>query len=129
MTDHEISKALALAIGYLPEHVRVNESYRCIEAKRPWTLAGHGLWREFDYTDTRVIWPIAQRYDCFPWICGMLSKRYRCEAMKKHTRRTHYQLINPIQHAIAGAAITDTASLDKLRMIELQALEALLTPV
>ncbi|MES2973380.1 MAG: hypothetical protein V4757_07215 [Pseudomonadota bacterium] len=47
--------------------------------------------------------------------------------MKKQTRRKHYQLVNPILHAIAGAAITDTERLDKVRMIELQALEAFRT--
>lgn len=46
---------------------------------------------------------------------------------RKHTRRRVYQLINPIMHALAGAAITDTASLDKVRMRELQALEAFRT--
>lgn len=43
---------------------------------------------------------------------------------RKHTRRKVYQLVNPISHAIAGAAITDTASLDRLRLSELSALEA-----
>lgn len=47
--------------------------------------------------------------------------------MKKRCIRKVYQLINPIANAIAGAAITDTASLDKLRMRELQALEAFRT--
>lgn len=47
--------------------------------------------------------------------------------MRKHTRRKVYQLVNPITHALAGAAITDTARLDKLRMLELQALEAFRT--
>ena len=41
---------------------------------------------------------------------------------KKH--RKVYALVNPIEHAIAGAAITDTARLDSLRTRELSALEA-----
>lgn len=66
MTDIEISKALALAIGYLPEHVRVVD----------WGNGGfvgsfitvmHGrIWRTFDYRDWFVIGPIAERYDRFP---------------------------------------------------------------
>lgn len=47
--------------------------------------------------------------------------------MRKHTRRRVYELVNPISMAIAGCAITDTARLDKLRMLELQALEAFRT--
>ena len=44
--------------------------------------------------------------------------------MRKRTSRRVYPLINSVAMAICGAAITDTASLDKLRMLELQALES-----
>lgn len=44
--------------------------------------------------------------------------------MRKHTRRKHWQLINPILHAIQGAAITPSEELDQLRMKELAAVEA-----
>lgn len=47
--------------------------------------------------------------------------------MRKKTMRKHYALLNPIQHAMEGAAITAGPDLDKLRMIELQALEAFRT--
>lgn len=47
--------------------------------------------------------------------------------MRKHTKRKVWERRNPIAMAIAGAAITDTASLGKLRMKELQALEAFRT--
>lgn len=46
--------------------------------------------------------------------------------MRKHTKRRHYATgpgWNPIAHAMAGAAITPTAALDKLRTVELSALE------
>lgn len=43
---------------------------------------------------------------------------------RKHTRRKVWKLVDPITHAIAGAAITDTASLDQLRTTELSALES-----
>lgn len=43
---------------------------------------------------------------------------------RKRTHRKVYGLVNPIAHAIAGAAITDTASLDRLRLTELSALES-----
>ena len=44
--------------------------------------------------------------------------------MKKRCNRKVYALMNPIALAISGAAITDTALLDKLRIIELTALQA-----
>jgi hypothetical protein len=46
---------------------------------------------------------------------------------RKRTRRKVYQLVNPITHAIAGACITDTAALDKIRLSELTSLEAFRT--
>ena len=46
--------------------------------------------------------------------------------MRKRCRRKIWSTqINPIAHAIAGASITDEASLNKLRLGELSALEAM----
>ena len=46
--------------------------------------------------------------------------------MRKQCRRKIWSTqINPISHAIAGAAITDEASLNKLRLAELSALESM----
>ena len=46
--------------------------------------------------------------------------------MKKQCRRKIWSTnINPIAHAIAGASITDKASLNKLRLGELTALDAM----
>lgn len=46
--------------------------------------------------------------------------------MRKQCRRKIWSTqINPIAHALAGAAITDQASLNKLRLGELSALEAM----
>jgi hypothetical protein len=42
---------------------------------------------------------------------------------RKHCRRKIYALVNPIALAIEGAAITDTALLDRLRLLELSALD------
>jgi hypothetical protein len=47
--------------------------------------------------------------------------------MRKRCIRKHYTLVNTIANAIEGAAIIDTERLDKLRMIELQSLEAFRT--
>lgn len=46
---------------------------------------------------------------------------------RKRCHRKHYALLNTITHALLGAAITDAADLDKLRLIELSALEAFRT--
>jgi hypothetical protein len=42
---------------------------------------------------------------------------------RKRCRRTVWALINPITHAMTGAAITSTALLDQQRLMELSALE------
>jgi hypothetical protein len=45
--------------------------------------------------------------------------------VRKKCRRKHWNLLDPIAHAIAGAAITDQQSLNKLRMLELSAIESM----
>jgi hypothetical protein len=47
------------------------------------------------------------------------------KTMRKKTKRKHWNLIDPIQHGIIGAAITQRDKLDKLRMLEYSALEAI----
>lgn len=75
MTDIEISKALALAIGWTDN--RVSED-GCPDPDI--ALFGFGRtpyldevkvwfdekWRTLDYRDPAVIWPIAKQYNCFP---------------------------------------------------------------
>ena len=43
---------------------------------------------------------------------------------RKHCKRKVYALMDPITLAISGAAIPDAALLDKLRILELAALQA-----
>jgi len=44
---------------------------------------------------------------------------------RKKTKRKHWNLIDNVTHAIVGAAITQRDKLDKLRMLEYSALEAM----
>jgi hypothetical protein len=65
MTDLEISKALALAIGWKTVSQFGNAAGDVA------TFVGGGIsnysgWREFDYRDWKVAGPIAERYDAFP---------------------------------------------------------------
>lgn len=45
--------------------------------------------------------------------------------MRKKTKRKHWALLDCVSHAIVGAAITHREKLDKLRMMEYSALEAI----
>ena len=69
MNDLEISKALALAIGW---EVAVIFKDKClVETHNNIDRIKFGNWwlkgrREFDYRDPTVIWPIAAKFDCFP---------------------------------------------------------------
>jgi hypothetical protein len=45
--------------------------------------------------------------------------------MRKQTKRKIWNLIDPITHAVVGASITHRDKLDKLRMMEYSALEAM----
>jgi hypothetical protein len=56
-------------------------------------------------------------------IGGML---FLVETMRKRTKRKHWNLIDVVQHAIVGASITHREKLDKLRMMEYSALEAII---
>ena len=55
------------------------------------------------------------------WICWQKCTK----AMRKKTKRKVWALIDPIQHGIIGAAITQRDKLDKLRMLEYSALDAI----
>ena len=60
MTELEINKALALAIGYQERHIIVQERVSVF----------HGLeWKTFDYGNWECIGPIAERYNAFPDRC------------------------------------------------------------
>ena len=45
--------------------------------------------------------------------------------MRKRTKRNHWALLDCVSHAIVGAAITHRERLDKLRMLEYSALDAI----
>ena len=62
-TDLEISKALALAIGWHEDHVLPSDKNP--DMKQCWVWLGYA-WKVFDYRDPTVIWPIAMEYDVFP---------------------------------------------------------------
>ena len=65
MTDLEISKALALAIGYAPEETHKGNSGDCYVIM--WNAVRTFMYyRKFDYRDWNVIGPIAEKFDCFP---------------------------------------------------------------
>jgi hypothetical protein len=68
-TDLEISKALALAIGW-KEVIACKGFLR--DKVEVWVKEDNydSDWRAFDYRDWNVIGPIAERYDCFPAIAS-----------------------------------------------------------
>jgi hypothetical protein len=64
MTDLELSKALALAIGWkdvMPNHDRPTDLKDC------WVCQRGSHWRAFDYRNWNVIGPIAEKFDAFPY--------------------------------------------------------------
>jgi hypothetical protein len=66
MTHIEISRRLALAIGYKADQINATPDFCNVWHK---TGPGHfycAAWHRFNYTDPLVIWPIAKRYKCFP---------------------------------------------------------------
>ena len=73
MTDLEISKALALAIGWAKRDMRIDPNFNTLLLFRG---AGPWDWVNFDYRDWNVIGPIAEWYKCFPQgMCGEWCSR------------------------------------------------------
>lgn len=72
MTDNEhaeISQRLALAIGYRIDDVQMVMTHQGSPAYcEVWreVTPGWSKWKAFDYRDPMVIWPIAERFKCFP---------------------------------------------------------------
>jgi hypothetical protein len=68
MTDIEISKHLALAIGWPATkiHTHMHGTGYAVSIIQP---DMEYVLRIFDYRDWNVISPIAERYDCFPERC------------------------------------------------------------
>jgi len=70
MTDLEISKALALAIGWKEEQIDAGRYFsldRVVVCLRPRMYPNEYVGKYFDYRDWNVIGPIAEKYDCFPY--------------------------------------------------------------
>jgi hypothetical protein len=95
MTDLEIDKALALAIGYKLFDVKFDM----------WAVVVYnGSWRVFSHRDWNVIGPIAERYDCFP-----LRLRGRAwEAISRGKYKLGFFNADTPQRAIALAVIGAT---------------------
>lgn len=69
MTDLEISKALALAIGWNPVRLMTdNGRLVCFVTERDKFDSLTWWHKPFDYRDWNVIGPIAERYDVFPYM-------------------------------------------------------------
>lgn len=65
MTDTEISQQLAVAIGWPAKKVSLK-----MVAGQCMVNYDRQYWRMFDYRRPDTIWPIAERFNCFPVIIG-----------------------------------------------------------
>jgi hypothetical protein len=73
MNDLEISKALALAIGWVENKLDENGCndsdiavFGDFDKEDELKVWNGECWRTFDYRDPAVIWPIAAKYNAFP---------------------------------------------------------------
>lgn len=88
MTDTEISRRLALSIGYRPEDVRINPS-GFVEVRRCDEFGW--CWMAFKHTNERAIFRIAARYDLFPhwsalsnkWVNPLIQTESGCCLLKE----------------------------------------------
>lgn len=104
MTDAQISRALALAIGYRPEDVRTApDACKVVEVNRP-CIYGDS-WYRFDYDLPDVIWRVAERFDCFPvrsYPCGTEATVWQAYLPSQTTR---YVVADTAAKAVALAVI------------------------
>lgn len=67
MTNQEINRKLALAIGYHEEDISFSSFTPTMFVLCDYKEDFNGpIWREFDFMDWKVSGPIAERFDCFP---------------------------------------------------------------
>ena len=84
MTDIEIDRRLALAVGYTADRVRTIAGWTDVYNKPFERLDGpyaEDGWQRFDHKNPAVIWPIAERFNAFP------KRQYNgaCEFIGWHT--------------------------------------------
>ena len=99
MTDIEISKALALAIGWKPEQLQDRKKYMLA----PRSIDAMDFWHRFDYRDWSVIGPIAERYNCFP--SSVYPQRWRSKRWRSIVQGRSCVYADTPQKAIALAVI------------------------
>ena len=75
MTNTEIDRKLALAIGYAPEDITVTRFGTYV---RRGLTGGHGYYI-FCHTMPDVILPIMERYDCAPYFVRKEWAAYLCD--------------------------------------------------
>ena len=98
MTDNEISKALALAIGW--DNVKVDAlGHVWVSMKKVWGA------RPFDYRDWNVAGPIAEKYDMFPLKEVDHNGYFKCWVVYWSDNLAHKQEADTPQRAIALAVI------------------------
>ena len=70
LTEIEIDHALALAIGWREEQMDL------MDGRKLFVDDGQ-KWGVFSHKSPLVIWPIAERFDCFPrLLCGLWAAGY-----------------------------------------------------
>ena len=96
MKDTELNKALALKIGYLPEHI--DDYFGQVRVNRP-HRAGEQWWYVFDFMAWNTIMPIAVKY-------GMdMSHFAKSTAAMARLPFKHYVIAPTLQRAIALAVL------------------------
>lgn len=105
MNHGKISRDLALAIGYLPRHVRCNRRGVC----QVWRIqAPFGFtWVTFDYRRPDVIWPIAEKYNAFP-TQSRKGMSWYCSVYGEHGRTLHEAWATTAAIAVAYGVIGAT---------------------
>lgn len=63
MTDLEISRQLALAIGWISNEIHIDRANGWVFV---YSYVNRIYWTRFNYQDWTVIGPIAERFGCFP---------------------------------------------------------------
>lgn len=95
MTDHaDLSRRLALAIGWEPSAIRVvGQTVWIYKSDHPWKANNPPLhpWTPFDYRDPVIAWRVAERYNAFPvktsetqWLAGCRTTGPRATGVYMH---------------------------------------------
>jgi hypothetical protein len=109
--DMNVNANLALSVGYASPNLRLCEHLfaKTFEVE----VLHNGQWLTFDYQDPKTIWPIAKRYNVFPWqintFQGHAAEQIWASNVRDRTRNKIATITAPTAELAVARAVIEGA--------------------